>query len=289
MAGDEASGVIERLEGKAARIETRCGPSANMVWRRWGEGRPVVLLHGGAGSWMHWIRNIEALATTRAVWAPDIPGFGESDLPAGPLDADTLAPYVLKGAMEVLRGEGFDLVGFSFGGLVAAHIAAEAPATLGRLVLVSTAGMGLDLGRPVFKSLRGVSDPGARAEVLRFNLSALMLHHPASIDALAVAVQEASAPRDRVKNRKLIFTDILLRLAPQWRCTAYGIWGMQDAIYRNQFGMLSDRVNMLNLRERVFLDAAGHWLQYERFEEFNRLLTGFLDAPASTYRRGQQG
>lgn len=279
MNASEAADFIGRLDRQATRIETRCGPSAKMVWRRWGDGRPVVLLHGGAGSWMHWVRNIEALAQERAVWAPDIPGFGDSDLPADKLDADTLAPYVLQGASQVLQGEDFDLVGFSFGGLIAALIAAEAPAALGRLVLVSVAGMGLELGRPVFKPLRGVTDPGERAEALRSNLLALMLHHPSSVDALALAVQEVSAPRDRVKNRKLIFTDILLRLAQRWRCPAYGIWGRQDVVYRGQLDKLSDRVGLLNLRERVFLEQAGHWLQYERCEEFNRLLKRFLDAP----------
>ena len=155
-------------------------------------------------------------------------------------------------------------------------------------MLVSVAGMGLVLGRPVFKPLRGVTDPREMADVRRFNLNALMLHNPASIDDLALAVQEASAPRDRVKNRKLIFTDILLRLAQQWRCAAYGIWGRQDVIYRNQFDKLTDRVNALNLRERVFLDEAGHWLQYERCEEFNRLLARFLDAPLTTPHSEQQ-
>lgn len=269
-------------------METRCGPASNMVWRRWGEGRPVVLLHGGAGNWMHWIRNIEALAQTRTVWAPDLPGFGDSDLPSDHLDADTLAPYVLQGALELLRGEGFDLVGFSFGGLVAAVIAAEAPATLERLVLVSVTGLGLALGRPVFQPLRGVTDPRARADAQRANLNALMLHHPASVDDLALAVQETGAPRDRVKNRKVLFTDIVVRLAPRWRCAAYGIWGRQDPLYRNQFDRLTDRVNALNLRESVFLEAAGHWLQYERHEEFNRLLARWLDTPPAAHHGGRQ-
>jgi len=32
-----------------------------VVWRTWGTGTPLVLLHGGYGSWLHWVRNIEGL------------------------------------------------------------------------------------------------------------------------------------------------------------------------------------------------------------------------------------
>lgn len=53
-------------------------------WRRWGgQGRPLVLLHGGHGSWLHWVRNIEALAERREVWVPDMPGYGDSAEVAG--------------------------------------------------------------------------------------------------------------------------------------------------------------------------------------------------------------
>jgi pimeloyl-ACP methyl ester carboxylesterase len=258
-----------------------------MLWRRWGAGRPVLLLHGGAGSWMHWIRNIEALARTRTVWAPDLPGFGHSDLPADNLDADTLAPFVLDGALELLRGERFDLVGFSFGGLVSALIAAQAPATLDRLVLVSVAAMGLLGAPPVLKPLRGVTDAEERRQVLRYNLGALMLWDPSSIDDLAIAVQARSAPRDRVKNRKLVLTNILPALAAQWRCAASGIWAREDVLYRHQFDKLIERVDQLGLSERVFIDRAGHWLQYERCDEFDRILAGLLDAPL-THSPGKQ-
>jgi len=69
---------ISRLDRLATRIET---PLANgrMVWRTWGAGDPVVLLHGGSGSWTHWIRNIEPLSKHFTVFVPDLPGHGESD------------------------------------------------------------------------------------------------------------------------------------------------------------------------------------------------------------------
>jgi len=43
-----------------------------MVWRLWGAGAPVLLLHGGSGSWTHWLRNIPALVQAgHLVCAPE--------------------------------------------------------------------------------------------------------------------------------------------------------------------------------------------------------------------------
>jgi 2-hydroxy-6-oxonona-2,4-dienedioate hydrolase len=281
MNANEASELIEHLEKKAYRIETPCG-SGKMIWRRWGEGRPVVLLHGGAGSWMHWIKNIEFLAKTRAVWVPDMPGFGDSDLPSeDDLDADTLAPFVAQCAMEILHGERFDLVGFSFGSLVAVAIAIDPPPTLDSVVLVSASGLGLFQGSATLKSFRGVTDPLEKVEVIRFNLQAMMLHDSASIDDLAIAIQQKSARRDRVKNRKLARTDYVVQNANRWHGPVYGIWGREDFAYRDQFPALKNVVAQLNLREAVFIEGAGHWLPFERSDEFNTTLARILDTTAS--------
>lgn len=270
---------IERIAGRSVRVQTPCGPTSKMVWRRWGSGPHLVLVHGGAGSWMHWIKNVEALAESHTVWVPDIPGFGESDLPGENLDADTLFPYVLSGLNDLLQGEEFDLVGFSFGGLIAALIAAERPANLRRLMLVSVAAMGLFSENPLLRSMRGVPDPAERKEVFRTNLNALMLADAGAVDEMAIAVQSASASRERVKNRKLVLTDILLKLCREWRCPAFGIWGRQDMLYRNQIDKLMSVSSMLGLRDRIFMDGAGHWLQYEKADAFNRILLELLDRP----------
>ncbi|MCZ8108255.1 MAG: alpha/beta fold hydrolase, partial [Burkholderiales bacterium] len=66
------------LEASARRVETPCG-EGRMVWRIWGEGPPLVLLHGGYGSWLHWIRTIPAFADRRTLHVPDLPGLGDSD------------------------------------------------------------------------------------------------------------------------------------------------------------------------------------------------------------------
>lgn len=268
---------IARIDALATKFHTACGPAASMVWRRWGTGPHLVLIHGGAGSWMHWIRNVEALARTHTVWAPDLPGFGESDLPGDNLDADTLFPHVLSGLHELMKDEEFDLVGFSFGGLVAALIAAERPANLRRLILVSVAAMGLFAENPVLRPMRGVTDPVERQNISRSNLNALMLYKADAVDALAIAVQGVSASRERVKNRKLVLTDILLRLCREWQCPAFGIWGRQDMLYRNQIESLMAASALLGMQDRVMIEDAGHWLQYEKADEFHRALHSLLD------------
>ena len=72
--------LVAGIAVEADRIETPCGDGA-MVWRCWGGGPPLVLLHGGYGSWMHWIRNVLPLSRQFRVIAPDLPGHGQEFIP----------------------------------------------------------------------------------------------------------------------------------------------------------------------------------------------------------------
>jgi 2-hydroxy-6-oxonona-2,4-dienedioate hydrolase len=225
---------------------------------------------------MHWARNIPALARDRRVYAPDMPGFGDSDRPEDTHDADTVAPHVLSGLLQLID-EPFDLVGFSFGGLVSAMVAAKAPETLERLVLVSVAGMGIT-ARPELKSMRGATDLGERTAVYRHNLAAMMLHDPAAVDDMAVLIQEAGVTGERLKKRGQVRLNILPGLLRQCGCKTFGIWGTEDALYRQNFEKLLAAVEGLGLQERTFLEGAGHWLPYERPEQFKSILDGYLRA-----------
>lgn len=275
---NERHPLLEQLDRDAEHVWSPCGPSARMVWRRWGSGRPLVLLHGGAGSWMHWARNIEALAAHRTVWAPDLPGFADSDLPREGLDADSIAEIVADNLPQIVGSAHFDLAGFSFGALVSSYIAAQAIPTLDRLIIVSGAGLGL-LGRmPVLMPVGRVTDPQARRESLRFNLQAMMLHDPECIDDLAIDIQASSATRERVKGRSLVHTDAMRALSARWQCRAYGIWSRQDVLYAHQFEALSARVNDLRLSAHRFIDRGGHWLLYENPQAANQFLLDCLNA-----------
>ncbi|MSQ73790.1 MAG: alpha/beta fold hydrolase [Betaproteobacteria bacterium] len=248
-----------------------------MVWRHWGSGRPLVLLHGGGGSWTHWVRNIDALAATRSVWVPDLPGFGESALPSGETDADALTAIVERSARHAFGSEPCDMVGFSFGGMVAGFIAAEFPERIRRLILVGAPGMGLSSESAVaLVSWRKLTDPAERDAAHRRNLRALMLHHDVSVDAFSLSLQMNNTARDRHRGRKLAFTDALAKALKQVRCPVHGIWGQEDVLYRSRHAQLRTVFTSPDFRGLAFIPDAGHWVQYERAGAFNEMLLGLL-------------
>ncbi|MDB5870353.1 MAG: alpha/beta hydrolase fold protein, partial [Polaromonas sp.] len=133
----------------ATRMQTPCG-AGSLIWHLWGRESchpslaPLVLLHGGSGSWTHWLRNIAALvASGRWVLAPDLPGFGDSAAPLHGVDADALPELLEQGLAQLVGDEACDLAGFSFGGMVAGLMAAQFAHRVARLVLVGVPGLGI--------------------------------------------------------------------------------------------------------------------------------------------------
>ena len=87
---------------------------------------PVLLVHGGAGSWTHWIRNIRPLSQVRDVIVPDLPGLGEAaTLPKGYTPKDAATPLIDAIGTLALASNGLHIVGFSWGATVASLVAAE--------------------------------------------------------------------------------------------------------------------------------------------------------------------
>src|SRR5207247_11401703 len=103
MTADATSAdFVALIESLGTRAVIPCEAGA-MVWRIWGEGPPLVLLHGASGSWTHWIRNALPLSAGFRVLVPDMPGCGAA---AGPGEAPTaarLAGTVAAGANPLLR------------------------------------------------------------------------------------------------------------------------------------------------------------------------------------------
>jgi len=280
--GDPAA-LVARVERMGRRIDTRsrvpgAGPTA---WRVWGEGPPVVLLHGGHGSWTHWLRNIPDLARRWTLFVPDMPGYGDSAPLPQPHSVETLAEIVFAGLGEILPEPRFALVGFSFGGVAAGFVARLAGERVRRLVLVGSGG--LRLRSPPIKELRAwrrLADPAAREAAHRANLRILMIHDEARIGTLAVHLQARNAERTRVRSRDFSRAGLLRLVLPELKLPLAGIWGEYDATAR---GHLAEREALLREfdpeSEFTVIPGAGHWVQYEAPEAFDRALEGVLANP----------
>ena len=273
LISEETVVFVEGVAAEAQRIETPCGDGA-MVWRVWGNGPPLILLHGGYGSWTHWIRNVLVLARRFTVIAPDLPGLGESSTPPEPHTAEGLAAIIVEGLDIVLSKDAAPhIAGFSFGGVLGGHVAAQLGDRLRALTLVGSNGLGLVRQPTALQRVpAGVSADEALA-VHRHNLGALMIADPAKIDELALYIQSQNAPRGRVRSRRFSRADTLARALPLVKARLDGIWGARDA---TAYPHLDERARVLRsfqpgARFEV-IAGAGHWVQYEAAERFNPLL-----------------
>ena len=270
----------------ATRAETHSKTGA-MVWHHWGrlarnpKLAPVVLHHGGSGSWTHWLRNIAALVEARRwVLAPDLPGFGDSATPLEGSDADALPEPVEHGLQVLLESEACDLVGFSFGAMVAGFVAAQFPARAARLVLVGAPGFGIAPARAIrLRAWRHLKEAGQRDAVHRGNLAALMLLHPESITELALRLHVANVLRDRMQERRISRTDVLARTLTGVSCPVHAIYGSEDALYRGRMQALELALRQApTFRSFTLIESAGHWVQFERADAFNEALQAVLSA-----------
>lgn len=131
-------------------------PAGGIAYTISGHGPALLLIHGLGAAHATWDRIVAALATRYTVIAPDLPGHGESDPPAGDysLGAHAAAMRDLLVALGYTRAS---VVGHSLGGGVALQFAYQFPDRVSRLLLLSSGGLGTELT----PALRAATVPGA--------------------------------------------------------------------------------------------------------------------------------
>ena len=277
--------IVADFERRARRCETPCG-DGTLVWRAWGTGAPLLLLHGAQGSWAHWIRNIDYLAGFRQVWAPDLPGFGESAPPPRAGDGTSFAEAIATGLRQLVEKDlPIDVVGFSMGGVLGGHLAAIAPEIVRRLILVNVGGLGTPHGHISMVPLRGLEGE-ARLAARRANLLGLMIHEPDNVDDLALFIQTRSPTRVKIDAAQIVLPDKLLQALAHVPGQVDAIWSEHDRphpdpeLHRSVLSRIQPDIDF-----RV-IPGVGHWSMYEGAETFNPMLHAMLDQPLRTRKSG---
>ena len=118
-------------------------------YRTGGQGSPVILIHGYAETGLMWEPIIPKLAERFTVIAPDLPGIGDSSIPADGLDMTTAAVriHALARSLGVQKAA---VVGHDIGLMVAYAYAAKFPAEVEKLVVMDAFLPGVEGWRDVY-------------------------------------------------------------------------------------------------------------------------------------------
>ena len=275
--------LLDNLQAQATRHETPCG-EGRMIWHMWdgsgGQAPVVVLFHGGAGSWRHWVKNIPVLVETYRVLVPDLPGLGESDFPPDGLNAEPLAAIVADGIDRIVGGStGYDVVGFSNGGTMAACVGALRGKIVRSVTIIGSAGVGgqPNLGSAIRLEKVRHLEGQERWDTHRVNLSRLMIADPVKIDELAIAIQDWNTIRSRLKTPDISRSGAIIRAIDALEIPLNGMWGELDAP-ANPKG--PERAASLRARKPAadirIVPRAGHWAAFESPEWVNPTLLEML-------------
>ena len=259
-----------------------------------GAGPAVVMLHGGgpgASGVSNYSRNINALARSHRVIVPDMPGYGRSTKHFDHADPFGFLANTIRGLLDEMGIQSAHLIGNSYGGAAALRLALESPRRVGKLVLMGPGGIGTTRGLPTegLKSLLSYygGDGPSREKLATFIRTYLVydgsavpedlidLRYQASLDPEVVA----SPPLQRPSGPGALRTLWRMDLTRDRRLTGLPtptlvLWGRDDKVNRPAGGPLLQ--SLMPNAELVMTSHTGHWMQWERAELFNQLVSEFL-------------
>lgn len=267
---------LDRLHATAKRYVT--GPEGRQVhWAEWGEGAPLVMLHGAYGNWSHFVRNIDAFTADHRVLIPDLPGYGLSDLPAEPSMA-SVGQGVAAGLTEILGETApYKVFGFSFGGTVAARLLVDHPGRQSHMMMVAPGGISAPQSPPM-RSVRNRTGADL-VDAIRFNLTSIMFADPATICPQAMRIQFEGSAQARMRVERLDWGPRLSEIVPGFAGEFSAVWGDSD-VFPNP-GELPERCDLIRgwcpQADAQLLPGVGHWTQFEAADTVNQMLRRLVD------------
>jgi pimeloyl-ACP methyl ester carboxylesterase len=250
----------------------------------YGEGSPVLLLHGFPDDRHLWRHQVPALAGAGLrVIAPDLRGFGDAPQPQDPSQygLDIVARDVI-GILDALRVQQVQMVGHDWGAALGWRIAALYPDRIRRYVALSVGAP----GAPPSAEQKEKSAymllfrrPGSEEEIRRDNWKWFRDWLRGAADSERY-IEKLSRPGAltaglnwyRATNRPAAAP----ATPPVVTCPVLGIWSDGDA-YLTEEAIRSSGTRIKGPFEYEKIVGASHWMMLDKPDELNRLLLRFLE------------
>lgn len=217
---------------------------------------PVVLVHGFGISSSYFVPAAERIAANFAVYAPDLPGHGNSDTPSKPLNIPQLAD-ALAAWMDAVGLTRVSLVGNSMGCQVAVDAAVRYPERVDRLVLIGP-----------------TADPAGRTVAEHFRrFLAGGPYERASLNKLLLADYARMGPR-LLPELKFMLRNRIEEKLPFVTVPTMLVRGEKDPIAPQRW--LDEAARLVKAEQVAVIPRWGHAVHYSATRECTDAITPFL-------------
>ncbi|NWH07454.1 MAG: alpha/beta fold hydrolase [Alphaproteobacteria bacterium] len=260
----------------------------NIHYHEAGSGPALIFVHGGgpgSSGLSNFSRNVEAFADRFRVIVIDLPGYGKSTKLRITEPLWGFYAKVLAGFIDALGLGKAHLVGNSLGGAASLKTALDFPQKVDRLVLMGPGGgYSLFEKQPsdgILSLVTFYMPPGPSMERLKAFLKYLVFD-PSSIpdDLLQERLNQAMDPETaefmplRAGPNMPPIDDLWRERLDRLPHETLIIWGREDRVNPMDQGLIMMR-QIPNARFLV-VPRCGHWVQWEKADEFNRTVSTFL-------------
>jgi pimeloyl-ACP methyl ester carboxylesterase len=142
--------------------------------------------------------------------------------------------------------------------------------------VVGSNGLGLERSPTPLERVAADATEEQEFATHRYNLNQLMIHDPDKIDELALWLQKTNHARARMRSRRFSRSGALVEALPRIKARLDGIWGERDA---TAYPHVEERKRILQSVQPgarfTVVPGAGHWVQFEAADDFNRIITEY--------------
>lgn len=248
-----------------------------------GHGEAVLLIHGsgpGVTAWANWRGVIPDLSSKCRVLAPDMAGFGYTQVESGhQFNLQTWLGQI-EGLLDALGVERVTVIGNSFGGALALHFARAHPARVHKIVLMGAVSLSFALTEgldtvwgytPSLENMRTLMGVFAWNQTL-ITEELIQSRYEASIQRGMDKVYESLFPAPRQR-----WVDMLAQSAETLAKINHPtliVHGRDDLVIPVEVSVRL--ASVLPNADLLVFASCGHWTQIEKREKFMRAVNGFL-------------